>query len=1151
MADDKTKICECGTSLPTGAKFCPECGKQVADTRGEAGTLAAAQPAPSSPPPDSAEHTMQSRAAEARGRITRSLEGVTLDGRLKLLRLLGSGGFGAVYLARDLHLQMDVAVKVLQAPRGDAGRAWKRFMQEARILLGLNHPAIVRVYYVLELEGFHCLIMEYVKGSDLQRWLTERWERGEQIDVETVLELAYELLDALDYAHNQPNSPVHRDIKPGNIMIRPDGRAVLLDFGIAKLTELADSRLSTAHQRPGTLHFMAREQCVPGLEVDARTDLYALAVVLFHMLTQSYPEGYFDWPSQVREDCPEAVDDFLRRLLRDRKEERFPSAAKALEALADVRLAVTRHLQQLRAERVAGIDRELDRLLLRLADQETLPHGLKPLEETLAKLREIARQLGEGERKTLEAAIRTEKAAETTRRAVSLLLEGAPQAALEALRPLLREQPDRESLFRLYERCRQELEREREREKAQRRAERISKLVQAGDAALERRDRRRLSTCIDRLRSTAPDHEALERWELALQHWETEEREQQRARKLAETRSELERALADEDPTRARAICTRLQELGEKDSVIVAFDGRITALEQRLELRRLLALGDRALEEGRVDAAADAYEKALSIAPENEDARKGRDRALRERELRSREQQITRQIEKFRSEGRIAEALAFLIREIKDAPDLRDRLAALRSTLEEELQTREVAASLLEQARELLEAGKLDDAAALARQATAVAPNLPGLRDLQTELDRRQQEAARQARERQAAIARALSEGEACLQRQLPDEAIAHFEKALELAPDSREARAGLERARRLAALRERIAGLEQTSAEQIQRGEYDQALRTLQELATLEGVDARAVRRRISAVKKQIAQAQPAKTRRRRPFPLLAAIALLLVAVDGTLLLSRGPEPPSTPQPDTNALDSPSGGGAEPPTFALGIQPDARSQPSPAPPEQEVMRRPVLASSPAPTTAAPTMVPTATFAPSPTPTPTATPTRTPSPTGAPPRREQRQEQQAPPAKEPQRPQRPTATPSRTPTPTPTATPTPSPTPFPSHTPADTTAPRVAEMHISPSRPLAGEDLTVEIHARDDRSIARIVVRLVYPGKRGRGHTVEQVAAPRAGQESRDFTTRLTFKGNQVKEGKATIEAQCFDSPGFASKIRRENVYIGSSAPLF
>ena len=205
----------------------------------------------------------------------------------EITRAIGKGGMGEVYQATDARLDRTVALKVLPEHLADDPKRRERFEREARAVGSLNHPHICTLYDIGEEDGIHYLVMEYVEGETLAR----RLEKG-PLKLDQALEYAIQIADALDKAHRQ--GVVHRDLKPGNIMLTKSG-VKLLDFGLAKLeakrapleqqsTVEEKEPLTVEGEILGTLQYMAPEQ-LEGRDTDPRTDIFAFGTVLYEMVT--------------------------------------------------------------------------------------------------------------------------------------------------------------------------------------------------------------------------------------------------------------------------------------------------------------------------------------------------------------------------------------------------------------------------------------------------------------------------------------------------------------------------------------------------------------------------------------------------------------------------------------------------------------------------------------------------------------------------------------------------------------------------------------------------------------------------------------------------------------------------------------------------
>ncbi len=214
--------------------------------------------------------------------------GQVLQNRYRVVSLLGQGGMGAVYHAWDTRLNVAVALKeMIPQPGLDPQtliQLRQQFQQEAQILARLSHPYLVRVTDFFEEGGNAYLVMDFVEGESL----AERIEREGAIAESQVLEWTFQLLDALAYCHAQ--GIIHRDIKPQNVIIRSDGRAVLVDFGLVKLWDPSDPRTRTAMRGMGTPEYAPPEQYDTQTgHTDPRSDIYGLGATIYHALTGQAP----------------------------------------------------------------------------------------------------------------------------------------------------------------------------------------------------------------------------------------------------------------------------------------------------------------------------------------------------------------------------------------------------------------------------------------------------------------------------------------------------------------------------------------------------------------------------------------------------------------------------------------------------------------------------------------------------------------------------------------------------------------------------------------------------------------------------------------------------------------------------------------------
>jgi predicted Ser/Thr protein kinase len=239
---------------------------------------------------------------------------------LDVLEILGQGGMGVVYKARQRTLDRLVALKILPTDLSTDPLFAERFQREARALARLQHPHIVGVYEVGEREGLHFLLMEYVDGVNLRQLMNTN-----SVSPSEALAIVPQICDALHYAHSQ--GVVHRDIKPENVLLDRGGKVKVADFGLAKLAARGpgDMTLTGTGQVMGTLHYMAPEQYKTPNDVDHRADIFSLGVVFYEMLTGELPVGRFQKPTEGL-DIDKRLDEIVMRALERERELRFQSA---------------------------------------------------------------------------------------------------------------------------------------------------------------------------------------------------------------------------------------------------------------------------------------------------------------------------------------------------------------------------------------------------------------------------------------------------------------------------------------------------------------------------------------------------------------------------------------------------------------------------------------------------------------------------------------------------------------------------------------------------------------------------------------------------------------------------------------------------------
>ncbi|HEV8266272.1 MAG TPA: protein kinase [Gemmatimonadales bacterium] len=294
----------CHTPLPDNSKFCFACG---ADQTGGA--------------------TASTTSGEIEN-LQRRLQRL-VEGKYQIIRMLGKGGMGAVFLAQDLTLDREVAIKVLPPDISQDPKVIQRFQQEAKTAAKLDHTNIIPIYRVESEGGLNYFVMKYIAGTSLEDVLEEK----QALTADYIQRVLWEAACALGHAHQR--GIVHRDVKPANIMFDHDGRVMLTDFGISKALQAASGFTGTG-MIIGTPHYMAPEQA-KGQQVDGRADQYSLGVVGYRMITQQLPfsgdsvhtilyKHIFEpapRTSSVRQDLSPHLSEAISRALAKEPEQRF------------------------------------------------------------------------------------------------------------------------------------------------------------------------------------------------------------------------------------------------------------------------------------------------------------------------------------------------------------------------------------------------------------------------------------------------------------------------------------------------------------------------------------------------------------------------------------------------------------------------------------------------------------------------------------------------------------------------------------------------------------------------------------------------------------------------------------------------------------
>ncbi|MBB3168030.1 bifunctional serine/threonine-protein kinase/formylglycine-generating enzyme family protein [Simiduia aestuariiviva] len=268
-------------------------------------------------------------AAENHALLT---EGQTLAGRYQIKAHIGAGGMGAVYRAFDQSMGRDIALKVLLPELFKNEHARERFLNEARISQQLSHPNIVNVFDVQNEGDVFFLTMELLEGQDLRQLMENRKLTRQPFTVAEVQEIATAIGAALTYAHK---FTIHRDLKPENIWLTEEGDYKLMDFGIAQVQSTSQRTQTGAAM--GTAYYMAPEQLKGQKDIDGRADQYALAVLMYELLSGEVPAGRIEPLCDIDKTIPKAISAIVDKGLAARPENRFASVAEFVAAITQAK----------------------------------------------------------------------------------------------------------------------------------------------------------------------------------------------------------------------------------------------------------------------------------------------------------------------------------------------------------------------------------------------------------------------------------------------------------------------------------------------------------------------------------------------------------------------------------------------------------------------------------------------------------------------------------------------------------------------------------------------------------------------------------------------------------------------------------------------
>ncbi len=724
-------------------------------------------------------------------------------GRYEVLAELGRGGFGHVYRGLDPTLGSPVAIKMLIAG-GDQGML-TRFRGEAAAARRLRHPNIITVYDFGEQDGAPFIVMELLDGRDLEWVITTRYP----LTMLHKLQILAQVASGLRHAHAA--GIIHRDVKPANIMLLRDGSIKIMDFGIARATRSAESRLTPHGAMIGTLRYMAPEQFM-GLEPDPRSDIFAYGLIFYELLTGVHP---FNAPEpaglmynllnrqpaplgELCSDCPPDLQSVVSRLLQKEPDLRYQS-------LDDVLFDIEPALQKLREEKVGELLAQA-----RSEREQGKPESAQGLIRRaleLAPTHEQARRF----REELQVEVRRHeirpKLQELLQRSRDALAGGNPMEAVQRLESAIRLDPADTEIRALLDqaraaagkadraaRLRTEAENALRAGDTERARALALEAVELGDSGarplleradagvVEERRKARLGELVARVRSLIGSRS----WEQAsvslneiaknfpgltvvgelraelLSAWERDER----ARALEEGLAAARRALARGDPDGAMKT---LQDLALQYPESLEAAEMLRAAQVEAEARTRRAFVQRAIEEASAAAAQNDFDRAKRSV-ENALARHPADPDLereRERIAAAAMEAALASAKELRAQGKPADGIRTL--DSLPAPYAHDRrVTSLRETLSNELEAalREAdLRDLLDRAESLIEGGQPEEAADLLRSSPQAANR--AVKRLLASAER----SLRQRLDRKAALDRALAEARRLFQNQAFGEA--------------------------------------------------------------------------------------------------------------------------------------------------------------------------------------------------------------------------------------------------------------------------------------------------------------------------------------------------------------------------------------------
>lgn len=284
--------------------------------------------------------TMSSKSSDTASENAPKKSGTTSLGKYKLVKRLGKGGMGEVFLGEDTKLGRKAAIKVLSKALAGREDFVARFYKEARAMARVTHDNAVSVYDVDQDQNIHYVAMEFIDGQSMQKWMDAKGT----LSVGDAIHVTLRCAEALQFAHGQ--NLIHRDIKPDNIMLTSKGKVKVADFGLAKATD-EDLSMTASGTGLGTPYYMAPEQARNAKHVDNRADIYALGVTLYYFLTGKLPftggstvdvitakeKGRFESARKLNPHVPDRLDLMIAKMMDKDPERRFKDCGEVIQML--------------------------------------------------------------------------------------------------------------------------------------------------------------------------------------------------------------------------------------------------------------------------------------------------------------------------------------------------------------------------------------------------------------------------------------------------------------------------------------------------------------------------------------------------------------------------------------------------------------------------------------------------------------------------------------------------------------------------------------------------------------------------------------------------------------------------------------------------